>query len=109
MVRTDIDRHTHDRVIFVCERGELRHNNMCRFGGMWLAQDAQERDRVTGPLGPDAAGISSEDFAALLAHRRGSIKAALIWTWPLGGVRAQRVAPLRPSPPRRTVADSRAR
>ncbi len=76
--RPDADRHIHDRVIFVCERGELRYNNMRRFGGVWLAEDAHERDQVTGPLGPDAAGMSAEEFAALLAHRRGSIKAALM-------------------------------
>jgi formamidopyrimidine-DNA glycosylase len=75
---TDRDRHIHDRVIFVCEDGELRYNNMRRFGGVWLAEDAQERAHVTGPLGPDAADITSEDFAALLASRRGGIKAALM-------------------------------
>ena len=75
---SDRDRHIHDRVIFVCERGELRYNNMRRFGGVWLAEDAQERDQVTGPLGPDAADLSPEDFAALLANRRGGIKAALM-------------------------------
>jgi formamidopyrimidine-DNA glycosylase len=75
---TEADRHVHDRVIFVCEGGELRYNNMRRFGGVWLAEDAQERARVTGPLGPDAADVSSEDFAALLANRRGGIKAALM-------------------------------
>jgi formamidopyrimidine-DNA glycosylase len=75
---TDGDRHIHDRVIFVCEDGELRYNNMRRFGGVWLAEDAQERGRVTGPLGPDAADLSSEDFATLLAGRRGGIKAALM-------------------------------
>ncbi len=72
------ERHIHDRVIFVCESGELRYNNMRRFGGVWLAEDAQERARVTGPLGPDAADISADDFAMLLANRRGSIKAALM-------------------------------
>jgi formamidopyrimidine-DNA glycosylase len=75
---THADRHIHDRVIFVCENGELRYNNMRRFGGVWLAEDAEERARVTGPLGPDAADVSSDDFAALLANRRGGIKAALM-------------------------------
>jgi formamidopyrimidine-DNA glycosylase len=75
---TEADRHIHDRVIFVCEGGELRYNNMRRFGGVWLAADAEERTRVTGPLGPDAADLSSQDFAALLANRRGGIKAALM-------------------------------
>src|SRR5947209_5308331 len=50
-------RHSHDRLTFVCERGELRYNNMRRFGGVWLARDEQERSQVTGPLGPDAAQL----------------------------------------------------
>src|SRR4051812_24635685 len=32
-------RHLHDRVVFVCDGGELRYNNMRRFGGIWLARD----------------------------------------------------------------------
>src|SRR5205807_9421654 len=47
-------RHPHDRIVFVCEGGELRYNNMRRFGGIWLAQDEDERRRAAGPLGPDA-------------------------------------------------------
>jgi formamidopyrimidine-DNA glycosylase len=75
---TDRDRHRHDRVIFVCERGELRYNNMRRFGGVWLARNRHERDAVTGPLGPDAATITREAFDGLMAGRRGSAKAALM-------------------------------
>jgi formamidopyrimidine-DNA glycosylase len=75
---SDAERHIHDRMIFVCDGGELRYNNMRRFGGVWLAGDGEERARVTGPLGPDAADISSDDFAELLANRRGGIKAALM-------------------------------
>jgi formamidopyrimidine-DNA glycosylase len=71
-------RHPHDRIIFVCDGGELRYNNMRRFGGVWLARDAQERARVTGPLGPDAAAIGGDEFLALIARRRGGIKAALM-------------------------------
>src|SRR5947209_9147660 len=71
-------RHAHDRVIFVCERGELRYNNMRRFGGVWLASDDEECSRVTGPLGPDAATLRLEVFEQLLASRRGGIKAALM-------------------------------
>jgi formamidopyrimidine-DNA glycosylase len=65
-------------VIFVCERGELRYNNMRRFGGIWLARDADERDQVTGPLGPDAATIQQDEFEQLVAGRRGGVKAALM-------------------------------
>jgi formamidopyrimidine-DNA glycosylase len=72
------DRHPHDRVIFVCEAGELRYNNMRRFGGVWLARDERERDSITGPLGPDAATLAEQRFEQLLASRRGGIKAALM-------------------------------
>jgi formamidopyrimidine-DNA glycosylase len=72
------ERHRHDRVIFVCERGELRYNNMRRFGGAWIARDERERDAVTGPLGPDAAGLAGDTFEQLLQGRRGGIKAALM-------------------------------
>jgi len=71
-------RHPHDRVIFVCDGGELRYNNMRRFGGVWLARDPEERDEVTGPLGPDAQDLARDDFDALLDGRRGGIKAALM-------------------------------
>lgn len=67
-----------DRVIFVCDGGELRYNNMRRFGGLWLARGQAERDGVTGPLGPDAATLDRDTFAHLLAARRGGIKAALM-------------------------------
>jgi formamidopyrimidine-DNA glycosylase len=79
-------RHRHDRLIFVCERGELRYNNMRRFGGVWLARDAGERDRITGPLGPDAAKITREEFERLIAARRGGAKAALMDQRLLAGV-----------------------
>ena len=71
-------RHQHDRLIFVCEDGELRYNNMRRFGGIWLARDDAEREAVTGPLGPDAADLGREEFERLISRRRGSTKAALM-------------------------------
>lgn len=71
-------RHRHDRVIFVCEGGELRYNNMRRFGGVWLALDESERDAVTGPLGPDAATLDRDTFERLINSRRGGVKAALM-------------------------------
>lgn len=72
------DRHPHDRLVIVFDGGELRYNNMRRFGGVWLARDAGERELVTGSLGPDAATLGPERFAALLDARRGGIKAALM-------------------------------
>ena len=71
-------RHPHDRLIFVCSRGELRYNNMRRFGGLWVAADERERDAVTGPLGPDATQLDGASFERLLSARRGGIKAALM-------------------------------
>ncbi len=71
-------RHRHDRLILVCHGGELRYNNMRRFGGVWLARDAGERDAVTGPLGPDATELDREQLERLLRGRRGTIKAALM-------------------------------
>jgi formamidopyrimidine-DNA glycosylase len=71
-------RHPHDRIVFVCKGGELRYNNMRRFGGLWLARDGEERERVTGPLGPDAAALGWDKFVELLGPRRGGIKAALM-------------------------------
>jgi formamidopyrimidine-DNA glycosylase len=72
------DRQPHDRVIFVVEGGELRYNDLRRFGGVWLARDERERDAITGPLGPDAAQIDRDTFEALLKRRRGGVKAALM-------------------------------
>lgn len=72
------DRHRHDRLIFVCDGGELRYNNMRRFGGVWLAADARERDAVTGPLGPDGLDLDRDRFEELLSGRRSGIKAALM-------------------------------
>jgi formamidopyrimidine-DNA glycosylase len=72
------ERHRHDRLVFVCERGELRYNNMRRFGGAWIARDDRERESVTGPLGPDAAGLGREEFERGLSGRRGALKAALM-------------------------------
>ncbi len=71
-------RHTHDRIVFVCEGGELRVNMMRKLGGVWLASDEGEVAEITGPLGPDAWQLSLEDLGDLLAHRGGGIKSALM-------------------------------
>jgi formamidopyrimidine-DNA glycosylase len=80
------ERHRHDRVVFVCEDGELRYRNMRKFGSVRLARDDAERELGTGPLGPDAHGLDSDEFERLLARRRGSIKAALMDQTLLAGV-----------------------
>jgi formamidopyrimidine-DNA glycosylase len=70
------ERHRHDRIVFVCSGGELRYRNMRKFGGVWVWRQA--RERVTGPLGPDATEVDRERFTELLARRRGTLKAALM-------------------------------
>lgn len=82
----DDERDRHDRVIFVCDAGELRYNNMRRFGGVWIARDEAERERVTGPLGPDAQDLGRDAFVELLEGRRGAVKAALMDQRLLAGV-----------------------
>jgi formamidopyrimidine-DNA glycosylase len=70
------ERHQHDRIVFVCRGGELRYRNMRKFGGVWIWRQA--RERVTGPLGPDATDVDRERFHELLGRRRGGLKAALM-------------------------------
>ncbi len=72
------DSHQHDRLVLELDDGDLRYRNMRRFGGIWLAKDERELDRIEGPLGPDWLGVSRADFDELLAGRRRSIKAALM-------------------------------
>jgi formamidopyrimidine-DNA glycosylase len=74
--RRDSGRDRHDRIVFVCRGGELRYRNMRKFGGVWISK--RGRERVTGPLGPDAAEIDRGCFRELLGRRRGGIKAALM-------------------------------
>lgn len=72
------DRHDHDRVVFVCDDGELRFNLMRKFGGVWLARGPDEIRTVTGPLGPDATAVSQDYLGELLDGRRATIKSALM-------------------------------
>lgn len=74
----DEPRHEHDRVIFICEVGELRVNMMRKLGGVWLASDDDEIAEITGPLGPDAWQLSREDLADLLEGRGGGVKSVLM-------------------------------
>ena len=72
------ERHRHDRLVVVCEGGELRYRNMRRFGALGLARDEDERRALTGPLGPDAQGLGEDELMELIDDRRGSVKAALM-------------------------------
>ncbi|MFN2590685.1 MAG: Fpg/Nei family DNA glycosylase [Actinomycetota bacterium] len=73
------DRHRHDRLwIELDEGGELRYRNMRKLGGVWLAHDQEEANRITGALGPDALTVDRRTFLDLLRRRRGGVKAALM-------------------------------
>jgi formamidopyrimidine-DNA glycosylase len=74
--RRGTQRHVHDRIVFVCRGGELRYRDMRKFGGVWISR--RGRERVTGPLGPDATEVGLEGFRELISGRRGSLKAALM-------------------------------
>lgn len=81
-----LGRHRHDRVIFELDRGELRYRNMRKLGGVWLAHDRREAAGILGPLGPDAFSLDRRGFRALLARRRGKVKAALMDQRLLAGI-----------------------
>jgi formamidopyrimidine-DNA glycosylase len=72
------ERHPHDRLVLELDGGELHYRNMRRLGGIWLAKDERELERIEGPLGPDWLDVSRDDFEHLVERRRGSIKAALM-------------------------------
>jgi formamidopyrimidine-DNA glycosylase len=78
--------HRHDRLVLHLDAGALAYRNMRKFGGVWLARDGEHTEEVTGPLGPDAGRIAREDFAALIARRRGGIKALLMDQKAIAGV-----------------------
>jgi formamidopyrimidine-DNA glycosylase len=76
--RWNDERHRHDRVVFHFADGALAYRNMRMLGGLWLARRQADVERVTGRLGPDAAGVDREVLAELLARRRGGLKSALM-------------------------------
>jgi formamidopyrimidine-DNA glycosylase len=74
----DAPPHRHDRLLFETADGVLSYRNMRRFGGVWLARNEEEIEKVTGPLGPDAMDVDAGQLAEMLGGRRGGIKAALM-------------------------------
>jgi formamidopyrimidine-DNA glycosylase len=72
------DDHRHDRLVLELDGGDLHYRNMRRLGGIWLAKSDREIAQIEGGLGPDWLDVSRAELDALLAQRRGSIKATLM-------------------------------
>lgn len=72
------DRGPHDRVVLVCDAGELHVEMQRKLGGVWLVGTDSELREVTGPLGPDATEVDVSQLAELLGDRRGGVKSALM-------------------------------
>lgn len=70
--------HAHDRVVFGFAEGELRYRDVRKLKGVRLAREPAEAAEVLDELGPDAAEISRDEFAARLTRTRRQIKAALM-------------------------------
>lgn len=71
-------RHPHDRLTLAFDDGELRYRNMRKFGGVWLANEPSELERIRRRLGPDWMSVSRPAFDRLLQGRRASLKATLM-------------------------------
>jgi formamidopyrimidine-DNA glycosylase len=67
-----------DRLVLELEGGELAYHNMRMLGGVWMARSSRGLQRITGTLGPDAAGVDRDELEQMLGGRRGGIKAALM-------------------------------
>lgn len=67
-----------DRLVFHFSGGELRYRAQRKLGGIWLARNRKEADKIAGPLGPDAGEVSREVFGKRLRGRRRQIKPALM-------------------------------
>lgn len=74
-------KHRHDRVVFTLGEDELRYRDQRKLKGIWFAARGPDDPvvrRVLDGQGPDAAAIARNDFAGLLAARRGGLKSALL-------------------------------
>jgi formamidopyrimidine-DNA glycosylase len=58
--------------------GSLVYRDPRRLSGVWLCASDDEVRAVTGPLGPDALGLSFAELDERLRVRRGAIKPALM-------------------------------
>lgn len=67
-----------DRVVLELEGGALSYRSQRKLGGLWWLGPGEDPEAITGPLGPDAAGIERAAFEQRLAGRRGGVKSALM-------------------------------
>ncbi|GAA5126618.1 Fpg/Nei family DNA glycosylase [Pseudonocardia adelaidensis] len=72
-----VERHRHDRVVFVLPGGELRYRDMRKLQGLRLAADDGEVEKVLGDVGPDALTVTRAQLRELLRGRRRQVKPAL--------------------------------
>lgn len=68
----------HDRLVLEFADGALHYRAMRRLGGIWLARDGDELERIVGRLGPDWLDVDRGRLDELFEGRRGGIKAALM-------------------------------
>jgi formamidopyrimidine-DNA glycosylase len=78
---TDVERHPHDRVAFVLEKGELRFRDMRKLQGIRLVRDERE---VLAGVGRDAMDVGRDDLAGMLTRRQ--VKATLTDQSKIGGI-----------------------
>lgn len=109
----EAERHRHDRLVLVLDRGELRYRNMRRFGAIRLAKDEAALEQFFSKLGPDWLDVSRKDLGELLSRRRGSVKTALMdqtLAAGLGNLTADEALPGsdRPAPPGAVAVAERA-
>lgn len=75
-LETDDDRFC--RLDLVTDCGALRFIDRRKLGGVWLATDDAELQRVLGDLGPDALGLPCDELRAILGASRKQLKVALM-------------------------------
>ncbi|HEX6513160.1 MAG TPA: DNA-formamidopyrimidine glycosylase family protein [Chloroflexota bacterium] len=72
------ERHRHDRVIFVLDKGELRYRDMRKLRGLWLARGVEDEQRIMGRQGPDATQVNAAELRQRLGARGRMLKPALM-------------------------------
>ena len=67
-----------DAVALRLDQGALAYRSRRRLGAVSYLPPGGDPEKITGPLGPDAAELDRERLRALLAGRRGGLKSALL-------------------------------